>query len=109
MSQQIKLCNTNDIEEQNSKGFEIGDVNLFAVKKDGQIFIYQNHCPHLGVELNWLEDQFLDSDNALIQCATHGALFLIESGECISGPCVGEVLKALPHTLNEAGDIFITL
>lgn len=109
MSQQIKLCNTNDMEEQSSKGFEIGDVNLFAVKKDGQIFIYQNHCPHLGVELNWLEDQFLDSDNALIQCATHGALFLIENGECVSGPCVGESLKALPHTLDETGDIFITL
>lgn len=109
MTQQIRLCHINDIDEQCSKGFEINDTSLFAVKKDGQIFVYQNHCPHLGVELNWLEDQFLDSDNALIQCATHGALFLIESGECVAGPCMGEVLTSIMHTQDDSGDIFITL
>jgi nitrite reductase/ring-hydroxylating ferredoxin subunit len=31
----------------------------------------------------------------MIQCATHGALFLIESGECVAGPCAGQSLQAL--------------
>lgn len=109
MSQPIRLCNNDDIEESSSKGFEIADINLFAVKADGQIFIYKNHCPHLGVELNWLEDQFLDSDNALIQCATHGALFVINSGECVAGPCTGESLTSIPYTQDGNGDIFITI
>jgi nitrite reductase/ring-hydroxylating ferredoxin subunit len=81
-----RLCHVNDIDEGASKGFEIGDKKLFAVKKDAVIYVYENRCPHLGIELEWLENQFLDSEGALIQCSTHGALFLIEDGNCISGP-----------------------
>ncbi|WP_148053418.1 Rieske 2Fe-2S domain-containing protein, partial [Pseudomonas fluorescens] len=52
-------------------------------------------CPHRGVGLEWHHDQFLDPSNSLIQCATHGALFLIEDGECVAGPCVGQALTAI--------------
>ncbi|KPQ27498.1 MAG: Ferredoxin subunit [Marinobacter excellens HL-55] len=56
---------------------------------------YLNLCPHLGVELNWMPGQFMDADNLFIQCATHGALFKPGTGECIAGPCQGDVLTAL--------------
>lgn len=101
-----RLCDTTDIEDDSSKGFTIGEDNIFAVKKDNQIYVYQNKCPHLGVELNWLEDQFLDSEGALIHCTTHGALFLIEDGECVSGPCLGEKLVAIPFTIKN-GEIHL--
>lgn len=68
---------------------------MLAVRRDGQVFIYKNRCPHRGVALEWLPDQFLDSSASLIQCATHGALFLIEDGECIAGPCEGKSLTAV--------------
>jgi nitrite reductase/ring-hydroxylating ferredoxin subunit len=87
------LCNFDDIDEQASRGFVLENDNLFAVKKDNQIYLYRNLCPHLGVELNWQEHQFLDMDAALIQCSTHGALFLIEDGDCVAGPCQGEKLQ----------------
>ena len=89
------LCHVNDIPDEQSKGFEIGDDNLFAIKKDGQVYLYRNSCPHLGVELNWQEDKFLDMDGMLIQCSTHGALFLIEDGECVAGPCQGQRLQSI--------------
>ena len=89
------LCHIDELAEDSSKGFELDDQSLFAVKKDGKVYLYRNQCPHLGVELNWQEDQFLDMDNALIQCATHGALFIIEDGECVSGPCQGLCLEAV--------------
>jgi len=92
----MTLCHENDIEEGHSKGFEVANKYIFAVKKDAQIYVYYNYCPHLGTPLEWQEDQFLDSDGALIQCSTHGALFLIESGQCILGPCKGKNLKAIP-------------
>ena len=69
---------------------------IFIVHKDGNFFAYHNKCPHTGATLEWQEDKFLDMDNALIQCATHDALFVIGSGECIAGPCVGDTLEALP-------------
>ena len=92
----IELCNTDDIPLETSKGFELKDGRaIFVVERDGQFHGYLNKCPHLGVELNWEEDRFLDMDGALIQCSTHAAVFIIETGECVGGPCQGEALTAV--------------
>lgn len=95
----ITLCHVDDIEEGTSKGFDIGKKSIFVVKKDDQMFLYYNYCPHLGTPLEWQEDRFLDSDEALIQCSTHGALFLIENGSCIQGPCKGKRLHPIPFVI----------
>lgn len=36
----------------------------------------------------------------MIQCATHGALFEIETGHCIAGPCLGQNLQKIPYLLD---------
>jgi len=94
------LCKTSEIEDPGSKGFELKikrkTQSIFVIRKDGEFFAYYNDCPHTGATLEWQEDQFLDLDKALIQCATHDALFMIKSGECIAGPCVGDTLTSLP-------------
>jgi nitrite reductase/ring-hydroxylating ferredoxin subunit len=83
------------VAEGKSRGFESGGLQLLAVRRAGQVYVYQNRCPHRRVPLEWHPDQFLDTSASLIQCATHGALFLIESGECIAGPCEGKSLNAI--------------
>ncbi len=95
------LCAIDDIEENHCKGFLLGDTNLFVVKKMQKVFVYRNHCPHLGLPLEWMPDQFLDNDKQYIQCATHGALFKINNGECISGPCLGQQLEAINFSLED--------
>jgi len=95
----ITLINAADIEEGTSKAVELDNLYMFAVKKDDQIYLYWNRCPHLGTPLEWEEDRFLDGDAALIQCSTHGALFQIESGNCLAGPCKGKTLQAIPFQL----------
>lgn len=95
-----------EIDEGTSKGIEVANTFLFAVKKDDQIFLYRNRCPHLGTPLEWQEDRFLDADGALIQCSTHGALFQIEDGHCLVGPCKGKYLEAIPF-VEENGMIMI--
>lgn len=89
------LCRLDDIPEGQAKGCEIGDFKCFIVHKEGAIYAYQNRCPHLSVEMEWMPDQFLDSEGCLIQCSMHGALFKIEDGQCISGPCIGDQLTRL--------------
>jgi nitrite reductase/ring-hydroxylating ferredoxin subunit len=93
------LCQTSDIEDPGSKSFEVKVQNetrsVFVVHKDGQFYGYINECPHTGANLEWQEDQFLDMDNALIQCATHDALFTIDEGLCIAGPCNGDSLTPI--------------
>jgi len=99
-SYMICVGSSTDIVEGQSKGLDIDGAYLFAVKKDNQIYLYRNSCPHLGTPLEWEEDTFLDPDGTLIQCATHGALFEIETGHCISGPCQGQYLRAVPFVLD---------
>lgn len=87
------LCARNELAEGQSRGFQLNGTRLLAVRKEGRVFVYANRCPHRGVPLEWQEDQFLDHSGRLIQCATHGALFLIDNGECIAGPCAGQELE----------------
>ncbi|MBS7559010.1 MULTISPECIES: Rieske (2Fe-2S) protein [Pseudomonas] len=89
------LCAGSDLPETGSRGFQLAGLKLFAVRREGQAYVYANQCPHRGVPLEWQPDQFLDPSASLIQCATHGALFLIESGECVAGPCAGQFLRAI--------------
>lgn len=102
----IKLCHIDDISEGSAQGFDLRDGKYFAVKRDNQLFIYKNSCPHLEIPLEWRENHFLDPDSDLIQCATHGALFVIETGECVSGPCLGKRLSPAKIRV-ENGEVLI--
>ncbi len=96
----ISIVSVDELAEGTSKGLEVNNHYMFAVKKDNQVYLYWNTCPHLGTPLEWEEDRFLDADGALIQCSTHGALFLIENGHCVIGPCRGKYLKSVPFTID---------
>lgn len=91
------LCALDELADPASKGFEMdtGDevVSLFVVRRDNEVRGYINSCPHTGAPLEWVPDQFLDADGSFIECATHGALFTIEDGKCVSGPCAGDRLQ----------------
>lgn len=96
------------IPENGCKGLSIKrndyEIKAIAVRLHNDIFCYHNICPHTGVNLDWVPDQFLDITGELIQCATHGALFRIEDGYCISGPCAGQNL--IPLKVKVEGDMF---
>ena len=92
----IHLGSVIEILDPGSKAFQIDrngqSIDIFVVHKDGNFHGFINRCPHTGVNLEWLEDQFLDRDQAFIQCSTHDALFEIDTGLCIHGPCSGDHL-----------------
>jgi nitrite reductase/ring-hydroxylating ferredoxin subunit len=69
---------------------------FFAVRKNGRYYAYRNNCPHAGAPLNWNTNRFLTYDNQFLLCSLHGALFEIESGHCVDGPCKGERLTKVP-------------
>ena len=50
--------------------------------------------------INWSPDNFLTPDKKKIICSSHGAIFDIESGLCVSGPCVGSKLLKLECFIN---------
>ena len=64
----------------------------FVVRQGDQVFAYRNYCVHVGHPLNWAPDAFLTKDRNNIICASHGAMYEIDSGLCIAGPCLGKTL-----------------
>ena len=96
------LCGIDEIDDPGSRAFELSfrgaPLDVFVVQVNASLRAYVNSCPHTGVNLEWQQDRFLDLDNAFIQCSTHDALFEIDSGLCIAGPCVDRSLQALELT-----------
>ena len=103
-----RICMMEDVPEREARSFETSDGdNIFVTQRDGAFYAYQNVCPHLQTELEFLENQFLDQDGEYIQCSTHGALFEVETGECISGPCLGDKLEKVNISVHSDGGIYI--
>lgn len=106
-----QLCHIDDVTDPGAKGFSVKQGRkerlVFVVKKDGEVYAYENECPHAGINLEWQEDDFLDMDKNLIQCSVHGALFKIENGDCMGGPCNGEGLTPANIELDDDGNILL--
>lgn len=106
-----ELCSSGLIAEGECKEFHLGEediANIFITRRDGHLYAYANQCPHVGAPLNWKKDMFLDNDGDLIQCASHGALFVIETGHCVSGPCLGQHLHSYA-ILEQDGNVYVDL
>jgi len=106
------LCHTDDLPENKTRSFNVetkdGEIDLFIIKIDNKLYGYKNFCPHLGIPLNWQPDDFLSIEETHIQCATHGALFTPETGNCIAGPCSGDTLSSLKIELRDQ-EIYLQL
>ena len=104
MNTHYRICKTDDIPANEARSFLLNSPadqqQIFIVHKNNEFHAYFNQCPHTGVNLDWVPHQLLDADGEHIQCATHGALFRIEDGMCIHGPCVNQSLQPLTITVN---------
>lgn len=94
------ICAVADLGDPDARGFTMGagewPLRGFVVRRGDIVRAYVNHCPHAGFPLNWQPDVFLAPGEQLIRCIMHGALFDIESGDCVAGPCLGHALQPVP-------------
>jgi naringenin degradation protein FdeD len=99
------LCRLDEIEDGGSQRFtaEIDGqpTAVLAVRQSDRVFAFVNSCPHIGAPLDFLPGKFLNAEGTHIQCANHGALFRIDDGQCISGPCAGDSLTPVKTTVND--------
>lgn len=99
----VRLCALDDIPDPGAKGFSYreGDYLFFGfvVRHLGRLRGFIDRCPHAGLPLAHLPDRFLTRDNDLILCSSHGALFRIDDGVCLAGPCAGAALTPWPVTV----------
>lgn len=95
----LELCRLEDIPEGGSKGVALDPAAVYAdvvlVRRGARVYAYRNSCPHTGAPMEWQPDQFLDYRNQYIQCGIHAALFRVEDGFCVQGPCARQSLTPL--------------
>ncbi len=91
------LCDLSDLVEGTACSFEFSEgastQEVVLVRKAHRVYGWLNRCPHQGMTLNWFPGQFLSSDGEYIQCTNHDALFRIDDGLCVAGPCSGMSLS----------------
>ena len=70
---------------------------LLGVTADGWR-AYANVCRHRALPLDFLARTPMSDDGRFLLCHQHGALYRLEDGKCVSGPCAGESLEAVEVT-----------
>ena len=73
-----------------------GFFHGFVVRRGAEVRGYVDRCPHAGLPLAQKLDDYLTPTGDLIACSWHGALFDIDSGACVGGPCAGASLRSWP-------------
>jgi len=105
------LCTFDSLENLETRSFDVKikrkKMSVFIIRKDDQIYAYQNSCPHAKASLEWNDDEFLDETKQHIICAMHGATFSIEAGECLGGPCSGKGLEVVNVRIIEGDVVFV--
>lgn len=95
-------CRLEQLPDPGVREFFVGEGDWpfrgIVVRRHGEVHAYANVCPHQRHPLNLAEDDFLvtfGGQGLALRCASHGALFVPETGLCVAGPCSGRALRPL--------------
>ncbi|MCP5463899.1 MAG: Rieske (2Fe-2S) protein [Deltaproteobacteria bacterium] len=108
----ISICKDEELQNNQSKKFTIEeprfDREAFVFKKDNTLYAYYNECPHIGLALDFDDNDFFSEDQTKLVCKNHGAEFNPCDGLCTMGPCADTSLKAISVAI-EDGVIVATI
>ncbi|MDJ0911809.1 MAG: Rieske 2Fe-2S domain-containing protein [Woeseiaceae bacterium] len=108
---EVRVGRLDEMEDPGCREFSIGEGDWpfkgFVVRQGDDVYAYQNFCVHVGHPLNWRPDSFLTKKKDAIICASHGAMYTIDTGVCAGGPCKGRELRKVEIEVRD-GEIFVT-
>ena len=92
------LCNSGDLlEAGQAVPFDViyagQTCRAFAVRFRGLAHAYLNRCTHVAMELDWQPNRVFDATGQWLLCASHGAAYAPDTGQCAGGPCQGGLVK----------------
>jgi len=96
--EQIPLCNGSDLKNGGEAvPFDVvycgQTCRGFAIRFEDRAHAYLNRCAHVPMEMDYQPNRFFDSTGQWLVCATHGATYRPETGECSGGPCRGGLVR----------------
>lgn len=97
------LCEIGDLDDPGAMAVDrvIDGCPVLLARRGDEVYAYLNRCPHTGAPLDWVPGQFLDLQRRYLQCANHAALFRLEDGVCVAGPCAGDRLQSVEISLRQ--------
>lgn len=109
MDERQALCNSRDLLEGGlAVPFDVvyagQTCRAFAVRYDGVAHAYLNRCTHVAMELDWQPNRVFDASGRWLLCASHGAAYRPDTGECSGGPCQGGLV---PIALSEVDGLVL--
>lgn len=107
VDQLLPLCNSHDLTEGGQAvPFDLcyagQTCSAFAVRYKGLPHAYLNRCTHVAMALDWQPNRIFDDSGQWLLCASHGAAYLPDTGQCAGGPCRGGLVKI---TLSESAGL----
>jgi nitrite reductase/ring-hydroxylating ferredoxin subunit len=103
------LCPLAELADGEARGFGPFDgsrVKVVVVRRGDEVRAYWDACPHYGgTPMAWRTNAYLNAAGDRIVCASHGAEFDIDTGQCTLGAALGTSLPLAPVAVDERGDI----
>lgn len=95
----IFLCRIDALADPGTQNAVLGEgedeLDIIIVQTNGARHAYVNCCPHQHIPLETFPNRFLTADKKFLVCSGHGAKFALDTGNCTSGPCIGQSLEKL--------------
>lgn len=105
----VTLGRADTLAEGEARGFDPGRRGrdtLFVVRSGGALRGWLDRCPHEDeTPLPYRRHAYLNAARTRIVCFAHGAQFDVATGECVSGPCLGESLTPVPLSVTTGGEL----
>lgn len=94
----IPLCNSRDlVNSADAVPFDVVYYGrtcvAFAIRYADVAYAYLNRCTHVPMEMDYQPNRFWDLSGHSLICATHGATYSPQTGECRGGPCRGGLVQ----------------
>ena len=98
MEVMIPLCSSNDlIDGGDGVPFDVAyagqTCRAFAIRYEGRAHAYLNRCTHVAMEMDYQPNRFFDDSGRWLLCATHGAVYAPDTGQCRGGPCRSGLIR----------------
>ncbi|HEY3821061.1 MAG TPA: Rieske 2Fe-2S domain-containing protein [Polyangiaceae bacterium] len=69
---------------------------------------YSNVCRHRALPLDLGANSPMSDDRRYLLCHQHGALYRLDDGKCVMGPCAGDSLEAVGVIEGTDGALVLT-
>ena len=78
MSKYVKMAETHEIPKNKMKVFKVEDHEILVVNFEGELYAFENRCPHMGYPL-----YFGRLEGKVLTCGFHYAKFDVTTGKSL--------------------------